>query len=397
MDKVLYLVHRIPYPPNKGDKIRSFNILRALSKKYKVYLASFIDDSEDYQYQDTVKEYCEETYFERMSPKYSKVRSVLGLIRFTPLTLDYYRSRAMQKWVNDIHKKNHISRVLVFSSSMAQYVESESFKDTRRIIDFVDIDSDKWRQYAASKKWPISWVYDREARYLQHYEKKITQAFDYSLFVSEQEARHYKEIHDFSDDKVGFFNNGVDTDYFSNNVSVDSPYQRNEKVLVFAGAMDYWANIDAVCWFVKEVFPLLKNNHLDISFYIVGTNPSEKVKSLESIDGVYVTGRVEDIRAYVLNAFCSVAPLRIARGIQNKVLEAMSMAKYVIASAEAIEGIELCEGCECAVVNEVHDYVSAVEHLLDKHENVTAGNSRRCMIEHYGWDASLSKLLGVLN
>ena len=397
MEKLLYLVHRIPYPPNKGDKIRSFNILRALSKKYDVYLASFIDDPEDYQYQEKVQEYCKQTYIENLSPRYSKIRSTRGFIRFKPLTLDYYRSKTMQSWVSDIVNKHKISKALVFSSSVAQYVEGVEFRNIRRIIDFVDIDSDKWRQYAKSKNWPLSWVYSREARHLQQYEHQIAKEFDYSLFVTREEASHFMTTHGLDENHVGYFDNGVDTEFFSPEIMLTSPYSKYDKAIVFAGAMDYWANVDAVYWFANNIFPAIKSLIPEAVFYIVGTNPAEKVKSLTSINGVYVTGRVEDIRAYVRHACCSVAPLRIARGVQNKVLEAMSMAKYVIASPEAMEGIAICEGCEYTTASCEQDYIDAICKILGNEELTIASNSRICMQNRYSWDATLRKLLNVLS
>jgi len=396
MEKILYLVHRIPYPPNKGDKIRSFNILRALAKKYKVYLASFIDDPDDIQHGGTVESYCEDVYLEPMSPKYAKIRSLKGLLRSTPLTLDYYYSKPLQKWVDRIIKENDIKKVLVFSSSMAQYIEGKRFKSLKRIIDFVDIDSDKWNQYSTTTKWPLNWVYKREAKFLGKYEHRIAGEFDYSLFVSSDEASHFMKMHGYTPAEVDYFDNGVDTNYFAPGTGLASPYNDDEKVIVFAGAMDYWANVDAVVWFATHIYPSVKNKFPGALFYIVGTNPTEQVRALSEIEGVYVTGRVDDIRSYIEHADCSVAPLRIARGVQNKVLEAMSMGKPVIASPEALEGIDVCPGAEIDVAKDEEEYVAAIEKALGPKVKLVARHSRDCMVNRYGWDATLKKLLDVL-
>jgi len=396
MEKLLFLVHRIPYPPNKGDKIRSFNILRAVYEKYKVYLASFVDDKDDMQHKDKVNEYCEDTYLEFLSSKYATIKSTRGFLRRHPLTLGYYHSQKMQQWVDTTISCENISKVLVFSSSMAQYVDKRKYENMSRIIDFVDIDSDKWRQYAESKSWPMNWVYHRESRHLQEYEKHITDSFDYSTFVSKDEAKHYMRTHQLDSTKVGYINNGVDTEYFSPANMLVSPYEENEQVIVFTGAMDYWANVDAVLWFASEIFPVIRKAHPKVNFYIVGSNPKESVRSLGNEEGIYVTGRVEDIRAYLKYASCAVAPLRIARGIQNKVLEAMSMAKYVVASPEAMEGINVCDNCELSIASKPDEYVQMVIDVLFRKDIIHANTSRDCMLSHYGWKATLKRLVDIL-
>ena len=396
MEKILYLVHRIPYPPNKGDKIRSFNILRALSEKYEVYLASFIDDPDDQQYISTVSKFCKQYYLESLNPFKAKIQSLKGMLTFNPLTLEYYSSKKIQQWVDEIINKYNIDRLLVFSSSMAQYVDNSKYSNIHRVIDFVDIDSDKWRQYADSKSFPLNWVYRREAKYLQNYEREIAIKFNYSMFVSNAEQQHFIRQHAFADEKVGYFDNGVDTDFFNPDIDVASPYQPDDQVLVFTGAMDYWANVDAVVWFTENVYLKVRESHPDIKFYIVGTNPTDAVKSLESHAGITVTGRVHDIRAYTQYAVCAVAPLRIARGVQNKVLEAMSMAKVVIASPEAMEGIRLCEDSEVTIAKNAGDYIKAISSQLRSDSTAEAHVSRQCMLERYSWDAALNKLMNVL-
>lgn len=361
MSKLLFLVHRIPYPPNKGDKIRSFHFLKALSEKYQVYLGTFIDDPVDRQYVDALKPFCKESFCIDLNPKFSKVKSLMGFFSGEALSLPYYRNSAMQAWVDRTIVQQAIERVLIFSSPMAQYVEH--YAHLHFVADFVDVDSDKWRQYADSKTGPASWVYQREAEKLFEYEKRIAKLTDKTLFVSEKEAQLFQSLASDVADKIGFVNNGVDTDFFDPDLQYESPFSSGEKAIVFTGAMDYWANVDAVVWFARQVFPLVKRQCPDAKFYIVGSKPDKAVQQLaENEVAVIVTGRVDDVRNYIAHAKVVVAPLRIARGTQNKVLEAMAMAKPVVATTAAMEGIHGNEHIQVQVQN---DPIRFAEQVLD--------------------------------
>lgn len=393
---LLYLTHRIPYPPNKGDKIRSFHLLQHLSKRYRVYLGTFIDSEEDWQYEENVRNYCQDVCIVRLNPLQARVKSLFALSGNGPLTLAYYRDAKLKQWVNGLIDTGSVQDIVVFSSAMAQYVEHLS--DHRRIIDFVDVDSDKWRQYAQSKSWPLNWVYHRESRYLLDYEKKIAGQFSYSTFVSEKEAELFRQFVPDSAEKINFFNNGVDTDFFSPARDYPNPYPTGKRVLVFTGAMDYWANIDAVSWFANSVFPSVRTKLPDVDFYIVGAKPARQVQMLANLPGIHVTGAVEDIRPYLTHATVAVAPLRIARGIQNKVLEAMAMQKPVVVSGQAMEGIHAISGKELIVVRDAGDYVKQLLSLLDSNEQVVIGRSaRERVLRDYTWSANLSRVDALLS
>jgi sugar transferase (PEP-CTERM/EpsH1 system associated) len=386
-EDLLLLVHRIPYPPNKGDKIRSYHLLRHLAQRYTVHLGTFIDDENDLQYIDTVKAWCGDSHFIRLNPRLAKFGSLTALLNKRPLSLDYYRSAEMQDWVDGIVKKHAIQRVMIFSSVMAQFTEHVTA--ARRVIDFVDIDSDKWRQYADKKSWPMSWLYRREGQCLLSYERKLACAYDASLFVSQAEADLFKQLAPESVAKIGYFNNGVDTEYFSPDLPHDNPYSTNEKVMVFTGAMDYWPNIDAVQWFVSEVFPGVRQRHPRALFYIVGSRPSEQVLALASIEGVRVTGSVPDVRPYLAYAQVAVAPLRIARGIQNKVLEAMAMAKVVVVSAQALEGIFVKSGEGLLLAESASQFIDTLADVLNQATPKIETLARHKVNTLYDWNSNL--------
>lgn len=296
---LLFLCHRIPYPPNKGDKIRSFHLLHHLSQHFDIYLATFVDDPADWPWVSEVRKFCVDSLFVEQKSLPSKVKSLSGFLTGKALSVPYYSNQGMRKWVGQVVRDRRIEHVLVFSSPMAQYVLDDSHRFKRKVVDFVDVDSDKWQQYSEQQRWPMSWLYRREARCLLDYEEKLADSFDAGLFVSSSEADLFRQLLPGLASKIGYYNNGVNTEYFFPASDTVSPYPRDIIPLVFTGAMDYWPNIDAVEWFAREVLPSLRARYANAFFYIVGSNPAKAVQQLRDIPGVVVTGRVEDIRPYI--------------------------------------------------------------------------------------------------
>jgi sugar transferase (PEP-CTERM/EpsH1 system associated) len=393
MENLLLLIHRIPYPPNKGDKIRSYHLLKHLAQHYRVHLGTFVDDPDDWQHVPHVQALCASSHFATLKPLQARVRSLGALLANRSLSLDYYRNAGLSAWTEATMRAQAISRIVVFSSSMAQY--AEAYPQARRVVDFCDVDSDKWRQYADKKSWPMSWLYRHEARQLLAYERKVARECDAALFVSEPEAALFKELAPESSARIGFFNNGVDTEYFSPDRSYASPYRADERAVVFTGAMDYWPNIDAVQWFAAEVFPQLRARFADARFYIVGARPSATVQALAQLPGVVVTGTVPDVRPYIAHAHVAVAPLRIARGIQNKVLEAMAMATPVVVSPQALEGIEAIPGTDLLLAEDAAGFVAKVSGLLTGRDTAlgSIGHVARAKVEQlYSWPSNLAHI-----
>jgi sugar transferase (PEP-CTERM/EpsH1 system associated) len=388
---LLLLIHRIPYPPNKGDKIRSYHLLKHLARDYRVHLATFVDDADDWQHVPAVEALCASSHFAPLNPLRARVRSLGALVRNRSLSLDYYQDAGMARWVDQTVATHKIDRVMVFSSPMAQY--ADKLGDARRVIDFCDVDSDKWRQYAEKKSPPMNWLYRHEARQLLRYERQVASQYDASLFVSAPEADLFRKLAPESVARIGHFSNGVDTEYFSPEHAFASPYAAGERALVFTGAMDYWPNVDAVQWFCDEVFPALRAQDPALAFYIVGSRPNAQVQALAALPGVTVTGTVPDVRPYIRHGCVAVAPLRIARGIQNKVLEAMAMATPTVVSPQALEGIDAAPGSELAVADGAPAWIATVSALLARqHEqNASMGRAARARVEHhYSWPSNLA-------
>ena len=393
MQPILYLCHRIPYPPNKGDKIRSYNILKFLSQHYQVHLGAFVDDPDDFRYESIVADICASHCLLPLNPQLGKLKSLSGFVKCTPLGLPYYANSKMQNWVNAVIDENELAGALVFSSTMAQYLAGERFAQLKRYIDFIDIDSDKWAQYKSQASPIMKLVYGYEARKLFDWEKRVATEFDHSFFVSEKESELFKKMVPSASEKISYFNNGVDTDYFSPSKSYQSPYPDACNAIVFTGAMDYWANVDAVVWFAREVFPAVCEKVDNLKFYIVGSKPDEKVKALAASSNIVVTGAVDDVRPYLAHASLAVAPMRIARGIQNKVLEAMAMALPTVTTSQGYEGINAIRARDLIVVDEVSGWVDTLVDLLANNSHAAIGAAAKKLVEEgYSWQSSLMRL-----
>jgi len=395
MQKLLYLVHRIPYPPNKGDKIRSFHFLQALAEHYQIYLGTFIDDPADRQYLRQLAPYCRDICALELNPGTAKLASLRGLLAGEALSLPYYRDRRLQAWVDQTVAGQGITRALIFSSPMAQYLQNH--RSLRWVADLVDVDSDKWQQYAAAKTWPMNWLYRREAEKLLAFERQVAANAGATLLVSMQEAQLLQRLAPEAAGKIGYVNNGVDSRYFDAEAVYPSPYPDSRPVIVFTGVMDYWANVDAVCWFAKQVMPMITQQLPDARFYIVGSKPVTAVLQLAANDpAIIVTGRVDDVRPYLALARLAVAPLRIARGVQNKVLEAMAMAKPVVVTSAALEGIGVdSQALRVSVADRADDFAGQVLACLAEPQQ-RADDNRSFVQNNFSWQQSTRELFEVL-
>jgi sugar transferase (PEP-CTERM/EpsH1 system associated) len=387
MDGLLFLAHRIPYPPNKGDKIRSFHLLRHLGERHEVHLGAFVDDPDDWQYRDALEPYCASIRLLPLNPRRAKLASLVGLLTGEALTLPYYRNRELVRWAHELAASGRVTRGLAFSSAMAQFMPASL---SRRVLDMVDVDSDKWTQYAPTQRWPLAWVYAREGRKLAEWEARVAKDFDATLLVSRDEAALLQRRVPAARHKIGVFENGVDADYFSPARDYPNPFAPGVQGVVFTGAMDYWPNIDAVTWFAERIFPAVRHAEAAAQFTIVGSRPGEAVRALARQPGVVVTGSVPDVRPYLAHAACVVAPLRIARGVQNKVLEAMAMARPVVASAQAGEGIRAEAGRDFVLAQGEAEFAHAVVARLQTASSVT--HARDCILAHYDWARNLAAI-----
>jgi sugar transferase (PEP-CTERM/EpsH1 system associated) len=355
----------------------------------RVHLAAFADDPRDMHRPELAA--CTAS---RAIVRRSKSQAVAGLQALAsgrPLSLTAFDDAAMRRAVAEVLAREEIETIFVFSSQMAQYLPAETSR--RVIMDFVDMDSAKFAAYAGAAKGPMRWIYAREARLLMAAEAAIAARADASLFVSEAEAGLFRR--DTGAVRVHAIENGIDTAHFD-------PLAQFERVeagpglIVFTGQMDYRPNVEAVNWFADAILPRVRAAHPHAQFAIVGRNPTDAVRVLARRDGVMVTGEVDDVRGWLGAAALVVAPLKLARGIQNKVLEAMAMARPVVASSAAAEGID--HKGTIAVGETEAGMTEAVTLLLgDPQSAIELGRDARARVmARYGWDARLAPLDALL-
>jgi len=397
MRNLLFLCHRFPYPPNKGEKIRAWHILHHLGRTHRLHVGCFIDDKVDWDHLPYVRSLCADVACFDFIPIRQRLRALAGLRPGRALTLDYFHDPRLQRWVDETLRKRAIDDIFVFSSSMAPYVMKAPLMEAgarTRILDMVDVDSEKWTAYADHFSWPMKAVWAREGRTLLAFERAAAARFDRTLFVSGDECRRFAALAPECAARTGWVENGVDLVRFSPESGFSNPFTGDAPRIVFTGTMDYWPNADAVSWFAREVMPILRRRAVPPEFHVVGANPGKELLKLAAAPGVFVTGRVADTRPYIAHASAVVAPLRIARGIQNKVLEAMAMAKPVVASRQAFEGVRARPGQDLLVAEGAEGTALAVSEVLDGRHPGLGQAARRAVELAYDWSATLSVLDG---
>lgn len=393
MKPLLFLSQRIPFPPNKGDKLRSFAVLRHLAKSWDIHLGCFIDDPNDWQYMEPLKPYCADLHCVGLNKRWATLRSLQGFAVGSSLSEPYFRDGAMAAWVDRMLGDVRPEAAFLYSSVMGQYLlRSKAPRPRRVVMDFVDVDSDKWQQYATQQAWPMNWVYSRESRRLLAFDRRLARQTDASIFVSTEEADLFRQVAPDVQDRTHAISNGVDHAYFTADPGHDDPYPPGSLGIVFTGAMDYWPNVDAVAWFAEEMFPRLRARLPDAVFHIVGGNPAPRVQALASVPGVTVTGRVPDVRPYLTHARVAVAPMRVARGIQNKILEGMSMGKVVVTTSQGLEGISAEPERDLLVADDVDGFIEKTLRALTDPAVAAIGDAaRRRILSAYNWDDKLAQ------
>lgn len=390
---ILYLAHRVPFPPDKGDKLRSFRQIECLAKRHDVWCACFADDEADVRYATHLRGYCRDVAVFSLRPFVSLARGAVALAFGGTVTEGCYSCRRMRNVMRTWCQSTAFDAVVAFSSSMAQYALWVPAR--RRVLDLCDLDSQKWLAYARKPYGLLNGLYRLEGNRLHRLECAWVDRFDATILATEEEAGDLRCGETI--EKLHVVGNGValpdcaETIGVSDAAAVAMSSQR--PTVGFVGTMNYRPNVDAACWFVESCWPRIRRECPSAEFRIVGRSPTRRVRRLEAVPGVRVIGPVGDIVGEVQNFDVSVAPLRVARGIQNKVLEAMATAKPVVLTSAAARGIPARHGEEFLVADAPDAISAAVVDLL-RHpgERRRLGwAARRFVGRHHRWDDVLRR------
>ena len=396
--KILFLAHRTPYPPNKGDKIRSYHILSHLAQRHAVSLAYWVDDRNDMKHTTVLSRICSGAIVPvPLEPISAKLRALSLLARGRSFSEGYYYSRRFQTVVDRLVAENQPDLIYVFSSAMARYVVA--FDHIPVVIDFVDVDSDKWGQLSRFAGLPFSQLYRIEQRRLAEVELGISRWARLSLFVSDAEADLFRQMG--GQGQIEPLPNGIDVDLkrlprhrdCRRELSAPNHPARPIKLL-FVGTMNYFPNVDAVLYFARDILPKIHRRFPEAVFEIVGRDPSRAIRRLDGENGIRVLGEVEEVQSYLAQADISVAPLRIARGVQNKVLEAMAVGVPVVATSAAVKGIRVTNGEEVLIGDSPEYFAAQVTRLLSENElrKQVTKNAWQRVRETYNWSSITSRL-----
>ena len=382
------LAHRVPYPPHTGDKVRAFHIARYLARRHELTLACLVDDEADLHAIPPLRETVRDVEFGRLWKPWSLLKGVGGLVMGGTVSLPYFSSRSLKRRLAARLAEARYELVYASSTPTAQYARGLGLPV---VMDFVDVDSDKWKQYGAVGRPPMSWLYRTEGRRLQECEAEIARWAARCILATQAEEALLRSFAPWA--RTAVIPNGIDLEFFRPVERPGAP-----RAVIFTGAMDYLPNADAVGYFCSEILPLVRREVPDARFYIVGLNPSANVRRLGEIPGVVVTGTVADVRPYYGRASVCVAPLRIGRGVQNKVLQAMAMGLPVVASTVAQRGLEAVAGKHVHVEDDPVAFAARICRLLTcAAERIEMGRQGRAFVEsHHAWEASCARLDDVV-
>lgn len=381
--KILFLSHRFPYPPTRGDKIRSYNMVKYLHDQgNEVTVASLSRSAMETAECQGIKDFCHKFVLVEINETMQNIRMVSRLLSKDPSSMGYFYSNELQSEVNQLLRDNKYDLILVFSSSAAQYVEHVT--DTPKMLDFCDMDSQKWLAYVDYKKWPISAGYALEGRKLEADEKRLASLFDLCSCATDFEVETLDGYN--TGVASGYFPNGVDSDFFK---PIDVEYTKNS--ICFVGRMDYYPNEVCIINFCHEVLPIIRKSYPEVTFKVIGAAPPKSVMDLNELPGVLVTGTVDDIRKHVQSCQVMVAPLVIARGTQNKILEGMAMGLPVVSSHLAARGVDAVVGEHLLAATTAQQYATEITSLFadaQKQEKFAVAGRER-ILSHHNWQRGM--------
>ena len=387
--RILYVTHRVPFPPDRGDRIRTWNVLKFLAGRASVDLACLADEPASGDTLQALRRVTNQLAVVPHSGRGRYVRGAFSMLRGRTMTEGLFDSPALAAVIREWSGRTTYDAVLASSSGVARYLFPPCVKaDTKRWVDLIDVDSQKWLDYARAESFPMSLVYRTEGRRLRTVECRLAATCDRLLVVSAAERDLFRAF--CPTDRIAAVSNGVDYDYFAPQPgSAIEPHS-----CAFVGVMNYKPNADAAIWFAQNVWPQIRQRYPDARFYVVGKSPTPEVRALQAVGSIEVTGSVPDVRPWLMRATCAVVPLQIARGVQNKVLEAMACGRPVICSPEPLKGLAAEHGVHLLRADSAVEWIAALSTVFDnkQKQRELGAAAAKWVQQHYSWDSALAML-----
>jgi polysaccharide biosynthesis protein PslH len=383
--RMFFICQRVPFPPDRGDKITTFNEIRHLSKKHEVHVFCLADGRSDLDNIPGLRRYAQSVTAVPVIGWTSRLRALKAIFAGEPLSVAAFNVAKLHDAIRRKFAELRPDMIIVYSCNVAQY--AEHFPRVPRIMQFAELDSSRWGQFARRSRLPLRWIYALEQRRFFAYEQQIARTFSHALVCTEAEQRDFARL--IPGVPISLVGNGVDLDYFCSKGVAKRPGS-----IVFTGVMDYFPNVDAVVWFCDKVLPIVQQQIPEAALTICGSRPAAAVRRLATRRGVTVTGRVPDTRPYLDAAEVLVAPMRMARGIQNKLLEALAMGLPCVASEAAATGMVVPHGEGILVADDPVEFAEHVVRLLrDGVFRAEMASKARAAAElNYQWEAQLACL-----
>lgn len=381
---ILFLANRVPFPPDKGDRIRTFHQLDYLAASHNVYCACFVETGGEMSRARMLRRWCADVAAVRWDRNRAAFRAMLGWLSGKPLTLGAYQHRQMRQRLARWGKEIDFDAVVAFSASMAPY--AMAFPAKRRVLDLCDADSEKWSEYSRYRSLPWSLVCRAEGRRLRRFEEACLDGFDATTVITDRE----RDVLDPGRrrDCLHVVPNGAVLP-----AEPLRPASMCGPVVGFVGAMDYWPNVEGICWFVRKVWPRIVGCIREARLLVVGRNPARRVRQLAAVPGVEITGQVDNVGRYLSRCRVVVAPLRVARGLQNKVLEAMAARRPVVATSAVSSCLRAISEHHLFVADDPAEFASKVVALCDFDGlcDKIGEAGYRCVASYYSWAEALQR------
>ena len=403
--RVLYVTHRVPFPPDKGDRIRNYHVLRQLAKRARVWLLALADEPVPDSTREELARLCERVEYVPVGGLGQKLRMLAAATFGHSLTTGAHQTRAAARRIDAWAWEADFAAAVVSAGGLAGYLEDDHL-ECERVVDLVDVDSQKWLDFAAATTGPRRWLYRFEAGRTRAEEKRLAARVSAVTLVSRHEADVFDSFTRPGAATVA--TNGVDLDYWHPAVGsavrttgaspVRTADPTEDVACAFVGALDYLPNVDAACWFAAEVWPRVRERFPAAVFRVIGRKPAARVQALGKLPGVTVVGQVPDVRPHVASAAVCVVPMRLSRGLQNKVLEALAMGKSTVAAPPALAALRTEPGVHLLSATTPDEWVTAVCQLLAdpvrRRELGAAG--RRFVVANHHWDTCLKPLVDAV-